>query len=152
MLLLRHAEAGERLASPRADRRRGLDPNGLRDAGGLPQLFAGQAIERIVSSPYARCLETVKLLAAEYSLKIERRSELLPDAARAQTLALLRELPDATLVCTHREVVERLFRGEVTCEKGGTWLLERRGRLWSPAAYFPPPTSAKRTRRRAALV
>ena len=152
MLLLRHASAGERLSSQRADRRRGLDPDGVRDAGRLTQLLAGQAIERIVSSPYARCVESVRPLAAEHKLKIERRSELVPDAPRAHTLALLRELPDATLICTHREVVERLFRGEVTCEKGGTWLLERRGRLWSPAAYFPPPTSSKRARRRAALV
>lgn len=154
MLLLRHASAGERLSTASLDRARALDRNGRAVAKCLPEAFAGHAIERIVSSSHTRCVDTVRPLARALALEIDRREELEPDAPRSATLALLAELPAGALVCTHREVIERLFGGDVTCEKGGTWLLERRGRRWRPSAYLPPPPSAKpeRARRTAALV
>jgi hypothetical protein len=80
------------------------------------------------------------------------RPELVPSAPKELTLELLDVLPDAALVCTHREVIERLFDGEVECEKSGAWLLKRREGRWSPAAYLPPPSSVERTRRRTAVV
>jgi hypothetical protein len=43
-------------------------------------------------------------------------------------------------------VIERLFDGEIGCEKGGAWLLKRRDGLLRPVAYLPPPSSAERTR------
>jgi phosphohistidine phosphatase SixA len=141
MLLTRHASAGERLDAPSKDRRRSLDRAGRRDACMLPAALGGHAIERIVSSPHARCVETVTPLARRLGAEVERREELAPDASRGDTLALLAELPESTLVCTHREVLERLFHGEVTCEKGGTWIVERRGRRRVPVAYLPPPSA-----------
>jgi 8-oxo-dGTP diphosphatase len=155
VLLLRHASAGERLSSPSLDRARTLDRAGRRDARMLPDALAGHALERIVSSPHVRCIETVSPVARALGLEVECREELAPDASRSDALALLAELPDEALVCTHREVIERVFGGEVTSEKGGTWLLERRrrARRWRPAAYLPPPSSrAKGARRRTTLV
>lgn len=154
MLLLRHASAGERLSTASLDRTRVLDRDGRTVAKRLPEAFAGHVIERIVSSPHTRCVDTVMPLARALGLEIDHREELEPDAPRRGTLALLAELPAGVLVCTHREVIERLFDGDVTCEKGGTWLLERRARRWHPSAYLPPPLHAKRrpARRRAALV
>lgn len=150
MLLLRHAGAGRRLSSPSLDRARTLDRAGRADARRLPDGLAGYVLERIVTSPHVRCVETVRPLAEAAGLDIECREELARDASRRDALRLLRELPANSLLCTHREVIERLFDGEVTCEKGGAWLLERRGRRWIPAAYLPRPTSAKRARRRTA--
>lgn len=152
MLLLRHASAGERLSSVTDDRARRLDRIGRVDARRLPAAFAGYNIDRLVTSPHARCVETVEPIARASGLDIECREELAPDASRRDTVTLLAELPATALVCTHREVIERLFAGAVTCEKGGTWLLERRGRRWVPAVYLPPPAPARRARRRAALV
>ena len=154
MLLLRHASAGERLSAAARDRARLLDRDGRAVARLLPKAFAGHIIERIVSSPHTRCVDTVLPLARALGLEIDRREELEPDAPRGATLALLAELPAGALVCTHREVVERLLQGEVTCEKGGTWLMERRGRRWRPSAYLPPPASVepKLARRTAAVV
>jgi phosphohistidine phosphatase SixA len=144
MLLLRHATAGERLASPAEDRTRRLDPSGRADARALPAALAEYPVDRIVSSPHARCLQTVAPLARRRGIEIECREELAPGASRKETLALLGELPESTLVCTHREVFERVFRGDITCEKGGTWLVERKGRRRVPApiAYLPPRSSA----------
>ena len=38
-----------------------------------------------------------------------RRSELEESASREETLALLRELGDAAVLCTHGDVLENLF-------------------------------------------
>ena len=96
----------------------------------MRDLLARFEIDRIVTSPHVRCVETVGPIARARRLEVEQRTELEPDAALADILALLAELPETTLVCTHREVIERLFSGEISCEKGGCLRLERRrGRL-----------------------
>jgi phosphohistidine phosphatase SixA len=149
---MRHASAGERLESPVEDRARGLDAVGRADARTLPSVLGEHRIERIVSSPTVRCLASVVLLGRRLGIDVECREELGPDASRKDVLSVLGELPENTLVCTHGEVFERLFKGEVTCEKGGTWLIERKGRRRVPVAYLPPSSSstARRVRRRRA--
>jgi phosphohistidine phosphatase SixA len=143
ILLHRHANAGDRLDSPLLDRTRPLDRQGRADARELADVLAPLAVTRVVSSPLRRCVESVQPLATARALEIELREELEPDAPRAKTRALLRELPDFSLVCTHREVIERLFHGKIAAEKGGTWVLARkRGRL-APVEYVPPPTTVQ---------
>jgi phosphohistidine phosphatase SixA len=143
VLLMRHASAGERLESPVEDRARKLDRIGRADARMLPAALAAHAIDRIVSSPHARCVQTVAALARRHGVEVECREELAPGASRTDVVALLAELPESALVCTHREVFDRVFRGKVTCEKGGTWIAERKGRRRLPVAvaYLPPPSS-----------
>jgi phosphohistidine phosphatase SixA len=152
MLLHRHASAGNRLDSPRLDRLRPLDQVGRADAQKLPETLASYAIDRILSSPHRRCVETVGPLAEVRGIEVELRDELSPDAPLDDTTALLHELPDTALVCTHREVIDRLFDGEVACEKGGTWMIERRDSRWAPTQYLPPPTTVEQARRWAAVV
>ena len=143
ILLHRHASAGEGLDSPRLDAARPLDRRGRSDARLLPELFAPLEIARIVSSPLRRCVESVRPLAAARGLDIELRDELTPDARLAETRKLLREVPEFSFVCTHREVIERLFHGKIAAEKGGTWVLERRRGRLVPLEYVPPPTTAQ---------
>ncbi len=152
MLLLRHASAGERLPSPAEDRLRALDRAGRAEARRIRDLLARFEIDRIVTSPHVRCVQTVGPIAGARRLEIEQRMELEPEAALADILALLAELPETTLVCTHREVIERLFSSEINCEKGGCLRLERRRGRIVPVDYMPPPPSVRRTRKRAALV
>jgi phosphohistidine phosphatase SixA len=152
VLLLRHASAGGRLPSPAEDRARSLDRSGRAVAKRLPAVLAAYEIDRIVTSPHARCLETVAPLAQSLGLELECREALAPDASRRDTMRLLAELPETALVCTHREVVERLFESEVTCEKGAAWLLERRGRRLVPVSYLEPPARVIRQPRRRAAV
>ena len=150
MLLLRHASAGERLSTPSLDHARRLVQAGRVQARLLPRSLSGHAVERILSSPHARCVETVVPLADARGLVVECRDELTPDGPIDDLLSFLDELSDDTLLCTHREVFERLFGGDVTCEKGGAWLVERRGGRLAAAAYLPPPSSMRRVRVRAA--
>lgn len=152
MLLLRHASAGERLSSPSLDRARPLDGVGRAQAAHLSTMLSSDPLERIVSSPHVRCVETGAELARTLGVVVELRSELEPGATKRETLALLRTLSSASLACSHREVFERLFDGNITCEKGGAWILERRGSRFVPGAYVPPPVRIRRARRRAALV
>jgi phosphohistidine phosphatase SixA len=149
VLLLRHASAGGRRPSATLDRARRLDRAGRADARELPHALDGHVVTHVVSSPHARCVETVEAFAWSRNLRVEVRDELLPEAPVEATLALLAELPDTTLVCTHREVIARLFGDELTCEKGAMWLLERRGGELEPAAYLPPPSVALRALERA---
>jgi 8-oxo-dGTP diphosphatase len=152
MLLHRHASAGEKLESPSLDRARRLDGDGRADAAALRDVLAGYPIERIVSSSHRRCLDSVRPLAEARGLPVERREELAPDALLEDTKALLEELPRNVLVCTHREVIERLFHGDLACEKGGTWVVERHGSRLVPTEYLPPPTRLERERRSALLL
>jgi len=139
VLLLRHASAGERLSSPAIDRFRQLDHAGKADARQLIWTLGAREIARVVSSPLPRCVETVIPIAESRRLIVEQRTELSPEAELESTLELLVLLPDETLVCTHREVILRLFEGGVTCEEGGAWALERVGPLLSPTEYIAPP-------------
>jgi len=151
VLLLRHASAGERLSSPAIDRFRQLDHEGRADARQLIWTLADQEIERVVTSPLARCVETVIPIAESRRLVVERRLELLPEAQLETTMELFAELPDATLVCTHWEVILQLFEGDVMCEEAGAWVLERVGILWSPTAYLAPPGAVQDAFQRTAL-
>ena len=150
MLVLRHASAGERLSAASLDRARRLDRIGRADARELPEALAQHAIERVLSSPHARCVETVGALARSRNLRVEIRDELGPDASAEDVRALVAELPDAVLLCTHRETMARFFGEAPSCEKGGTWLVEAREGVHEPVAYLPPPSAALRAPKPAA--
>jgi phosphohistidine phosphatase SixA len=150
MLLLRHASAGERLSDASLDAGRGLDLVGRAQAAWLPQMLSAYWVDRIVSSPLRRCVETVVPLARQLGLDVEECAELEPDASKRSALSLLRGLPATTLACTHREVLDLLFDGRVECEKGGVWLVDRHRRAFEPTNYIAPLEVA-RTARRVAL-
>ena len=80
MLLLRHASAGERLSSPEIDRFRRLDDAGRVVARQLVWSLADREITRIVSSPLARCVESVVPIAE--SRRARRRDPLGARAGR----------------------------------------------------------------------
>jgi len=141
VLLLRHTSAGERLSSREIDRFRRLDEAGRIVSRQLVWTFADREITRIVSSPLARCLESVVPLAESRHVVVESRWELAPDVPLDDLVTLLDDLPDTALVCTHREVIEKLLGWDVTCEKGGAWVLERNGSELVPALYLAPPAA-----------
>ncbi len=141
MLLLRHASAGSRLKSPTIDSFRRLDEDGRAEARQLVWELADHSIDRIVSSPLPRCVETVVPLSESRNLVVEVRDELAPDALAEEALALLEELPPTAIVCTHREVFERLFEDEAP-ETGGGLVLERQDGEFVAIGYVPPPSTA----------
>lgn len=94
--------------------------------------------ERLVSSPYLRCRQTVEPLAAALALGLEEADELAEGAGREQMLGLVRGLGDATAVlCTHGDLVEELLGDE--SEKGSTWVLAVENGEVKRLEYLPPP-------------
>lgn len=114
VLLVRHGRAGERREWEGDDRLRPLDGKGRRQASGLIELLADYPIERILSSPYVRCTQTVEPLAAKRALPVEEVDELAERSTRAAVLRLLLRLEAGCVVlCTHGDVVDELAGEEL---------------------------------------
>jgi 8-oxo-dGTP diphosphatase len=151
LLVVRHADAGNKRSWTGPDRLRPLSPTGRRQAEGLVVRLEDYPVDRILSCPTLRCQQTVQPLADDRFLQIEPLAALEVDAGLTQLRALFwdRRLRNAVL-CTHGEVIGRLF-AELVAEglvaedrldwpKGSTWLLQRPdqgqvyGRLLAPLA------------------
>ena len=75
-VFVRHARAGDREKWEGDDRLRPLDRKGRRQAEGLVELLAEYPIERLLSSPYLRCVQSFEPLAQARGLEIEQVAEL----------------------------------------------------------------------------
>jgi len=135
VLIVRHARAGKRKEWTGDDRLRPLDARGVEQAGRLVEVLAGHELERILSSPYLRCVQTVEPLAAARGLELETREEL---AEGAGAEALLGVLPTgATVLCVHGDVLEEFFGKPLP--KGSTTLVEPRNGALVRVATVPLP-------------
>jgi 8-oxo-dGTP diphosphatase len=119
---VRHARAGHRGDWEGDDRQRPLDERGRRQAEALVAQLAGREFGRIVSSPAARCIQTVEPLAAARGLPLEEDEALAEGAGADAALELFRRSPEPLVVCVHGDLVEALL-GEKR-KKGSTTLLE----------------------------
>ncbi|HEX9416348.1 MAG TPA: phosphoglycerate mutase family protein [Gaiellaceae bacterium] len=138
VLLVRHARAGKRSKWEGDDRLRPLDKRGRKQAEGLVSLLAEYPIDRIASSPYLRCTQTVDPLAASRGLAVEERDELAEGSKRADVQRLLEELDAGCVVlCTHGDVVDELAGSELP--KGSTQVLEAENGRLTPREYLAPP-------------
>jgi 8-oxo-(d)GTP phosphatase len=138
LLLVRHAAAGQRKQWEGDDRLRPLDERGREQAARIADVLSGFAVERIYSSPYVRCRETVAPLAGRLGLRIEDRDELAEGAGRPAAVALVKEVdPTPAVLCTHGDVVLALLGDE--SEKGSTWVLEVVDGRVMRREYLPPP-------------
>jgi 8-oxo-dGTP diphosphatase len=102
LLLVRHAWAGHADRWDGDDALRPLDERGRRQAQALVLLLEPYAVERIVSSPATRCVDTVVPLAEARGLGVESRDELGVARMDADGPALVRSLVGAgVVVCGH---------------------------------------------------
>jgi phosphohistidine phosphatase SixA len=138
VILVRHAAAGERSRWAGDDRLRPLDELGRRQAAGLAEALASRGVERVLTSPFVRCRQTVDPLAEALGLAVEERVELAEGAGAAAVVQLVGRLHEAvSVLCTHGDVVAAVLGEE--SEKGSAWLLEPEadGGL-SPREYVRP--------------
>ncbi len=118
-VLVRHAWAGDKAFWSDDDRLRPLDERGRDQAAELVELLQPFGIRRVVTSPYARCVETVEPLAAALGVALEH-DERLGEGMGSAAVELLRE--DGVVVCTHGDVVDAFVgRG---LKKGAAVILE----------------------------
>ncbi len=148
--LVRHGKSGSRSGWTEDDRLRPLSKAGRRQADALVTAFRGRDVERVVSSPYIRCVQTVRPLALDRGLPVETTEALVEGAPPEQALALLEEAGRTpTLFCTHGDVVPAVvlhlaergaeLEGERDWKKASVWVLERRDGRVVRARYLPPP-------------
>ena len=149
LLLVRHADAGDKHRWQGPDRLRPLSLAGQAEAAGLVIRLDDYPIGRILTSPTLRCHQTVQPLARDRRLRIEPESAVGVDADLARVLALLEDprMQD-TVVCTHGEVIGHVLTWLVTdglavdqplqWPKGSTWLLDGANRRLTRARYLPP--------------
>jgi phosphohistidine phosphatase SixA len=138
IILVRHGSAGKRGAWSGDDRLRPLDARGRKQAQGIASALADRRVDRILSSPYVRCVQTVEPLAAAFGLEVEERPELAEGAGPSAPGALTEAMADRNAVlCTHGDVVEDLL-GE-PMKKGAAYVLERTHNGLEPVDYLPPP-------------
>jgi len=102
LLLVRHAQAGDRLAWAGPDAARPLDGRGRRQAEALVVQLAPYEVARIVSSPAARCVQTVEPLARARDLAVETDDALSIDGQSTDGAALVESLAgNPVVVCAH---------------------------------------------------
>jgi 8-oxo-(d)GTP phosphatase len=137
LLVIRHATAGHRGDWPGDDSLRPLDERGWRQAAALVDQLAPFAIERIVSSPFVRCVQSVEPLAAARGLEIEIVDEVAEGVDPGRVRALLDRLAGtATAACGHGPEIHPLF-GKT--KKGATIVVEAaNGKLRELGRLSPP--------------
>jgi 8-oxo-(d)GTP phosphatase len=137
VLVNRHALAGDADEWDADDARRPLDERGRRQANALVDQLAPFEIERIVSSPFDRCVQTVEPLARARGLEVELTDELAEGAGPERVRSLLLGLDGtATAVCGHGPELVPLF-GKM--KKGATAAVEVGDGKLVELGRMPPP-------------
>jgi 8-oxo-dGTP diphosphatase len=146
--LVRHADAGDKREWNGADDQRPLSDTGRHEADGLVDLLAACPIDRILSSPAVRCVQSVEPLARQRGLEIHTDPTLAVDADPDRAVELLLAGDDDVVWCTHGELIRPLLarlhdRGApigdgATWPKGSVWVLETAGGAITGASYLPP--------------
>lgn len=147
--LVRHAHAGRKALWPGPDIARPLTAAGRQQAAGLIDRLRGYPVNRILSSPANRCLQTVQPLAGHRGLRIEVADALADDSSAHGVLELIEDKTlSGAVLCTHGEVIARIFKRlraeglelgpQPRWAKGSTWVLDRDGGRVSDASYLEP--------------
>jgi 8-oxo-dGTP diphosphatase len=150
--LVRHAKAGERHIWEGDDEDRPLSGRGRMQSRGLLAVLADAKFDRLLSSPYVRCMETLIPLAAQRGLAIEPVGALAEGGGLEDAVALVRKHSEhGAVLCTHGDIVPMLLsyyeeRGvdigrAPQWPKGSTWALETdaTGEVIATRYLKPPP-------------
>lgn len=149
--LVRHAKAGDRSQWRGEDWLRPLSRAGRSQARGLIDLLADARLDRVLSSRYVRCMETVVPIAGARSLPIEVEDSLAEGGDLDAGLALIRKhMASGALLCSHGDVIPAMLASVASagvdlgpdprCPKGCVWALDADGGgEITSARYIPPP-------------
>jgi 8-oxo-dGTP diphosphatase len=143
-ILVRHAHAGDKQQWKGDDSQRPLSERGRQQAEGLAHNLSGLYTPRLISSPYVRCQQTLRPLAARSFRTIETSRLLAPDARASDLDAFLNDPNlEGAVLCTHGETLSALIRrwrqkgvtfssegppegpllGKNSTEKGAAWIV-----------------------------
>ena len=120
---LRHASAGQRLASPKKDEKRGLDKEGIEQCGYVGRALAALdvQVDIIISSPLKRSTQTAALVGNEmgHEGKLQIEAALRPQASFADFRKMLDKYAsqEAVLVVGHNPNLSE-FLGRLVSQTG----------------------------------
>jgi 8-oxo-dGTP diphosphatase len=151
--LVRHAKAGDRESWRDDDRLRPLSGRGHLQARMLLPLLEDATFDRILSSPYVRCMETVVPIAGDRGMAVEPVAELTEAAPLDGVLALVRKhAVSGALLCMHGDVLPMMLDyyaaagvdvpGEREWPKGCIWTLDTDNTGEVVCARYTPPPNA----------
>ena len=157
LYLVRHAKAGSRHDFKGDDRLRPLSSSGRRQAEALanrlgsPLLATGA--KTLISSPYLRCIQTLRPLAKVIGAKVEVDESLSEGRSFVGVLELLALLPEHSVICSHGDVIPETiaalerrgceFTSPPDWRKASVWVLERDAAgEFVRAESWPPPEIA----------
>jgi 8-oxo-dGTP diphosphatase len=154
LVVVRHGKAGSRQDWDGPDELRPLSPAGHAQAEGLVELLAPYDIDRILSSPATRCVQTVEPLSRATGLPVEVRHEIGEGHEQLATrlLAAVAEIEQPTVLCTHGDIVPAILewleeehglalRDGPRWAKGSSWVLEVNGGRFASARYLGPASA-----------
>lgn len=149
LYLVRHAKAASRERWLGDDTERPLSGAGRKQSCALAERLAEFHPTLLVSSPYLRCRQTLEPLAERCGLVVHDDRRLAEGQPFEGALALLSELPDHAVVCSHGDVIPDVMaalerRGtSITTppdwRKATVWVLDREGDRITSATVWPPP-------------
>jgi phosphohistidine phosphatase SixA len=148
--VVRHAKAGDREEWKGDDQLRPLNKAGFHQAEALAEALKNAPIDKILSSPYVRCVQTVEPMARQRRLPVDQTKELQEGAGGESVVGLVKKYSGKQVVlCTHGDVVEELLerliadglvqRARANMEKGSTWVLEEAAGKVTGARYLAAP-------------
>ncbi len=138
LLVVRHAHAGRRSAYKGDDRVRPLTARGRARASALVPLLSRYRPQRILSSPFVRCCETVQPIAEALGLGVESVDELAEGHGHDAVRLIRTMAGESAVLCTHGDVattiVESLVpeseasrRTSLRLQKGEFWVIQSTG-------------------------
>lgn len=151
IFVVRHAKAGSRHHWDGDDAERPLSKNGWRQAEGLAERLRGEAVSGLWSSPYVRCMQTLEPLGRALGLEVIAEKRLGEGTPFEDVLALLGEVPDGAVLCSHGDIIPELLDALVRrgtkiltppdWRKASLWVLstpDAKGRVATASAEPPP--------------
>lgn len=151
LFVVRHAVAGSRQRWTDPDHIRPLTGKGWRQARSIADRLAPEGIERLVSSPYVRCTQTLEPLGEMLGIPVEEHPALAEGGGMASTMRLIEELSGTNVaLSSHGDVIPsaifRLAEAGTSlshpiyfCKKGSIWAVNVVGGEPLSAHYEPPP-------------
>jgi 8-oxo-(d)GTP phosphatase len=138
LLVVRHANAGRRSAYKGDDRLRPLSTRGRARAVDLVPLITPYHPQRILSSPYVRCCETVQPLAESLGIPVESVDELAEGNGAAAVRLMRLMAGESAVLCTHGDVATEMLdsllpdrpkaaSAAMKLQKGEVWVINSTG-------------------------
>lgn len=151
-MVVRHGHALSRSDWEEEDSLRPLSRRGERQSRLLVHRILALKPTRIISSPYLRCIDTVRPLAGAAGLLVEEDGRLAEGEGR-RAVELVRAAGGAgenAVLCSHGDVIpeilatlaneDRLDLGPAPrVEKASVWVVHGEGGRFSSATYMKPP-------------